>query len=758
MKKLKINKRIIPIVTYTIAIISAIGFAIYPETNAIFKKDNEKALAYTSSLDDTYKGTFSPVLNRESSTLNMARITLTLPRDNRYVLEGEKYIIEAISNTPLNASNPKTVCSIVPNSKSANLVIDADNNITFTNTENGTIDIECNVEPNKINSEDLNISIKYYEKVLEEEKFLFKKGSFTMDYNEYADPYKEPPIDSIILIKNEDGTDKSSEDIYQEFMDLLDKYYENSDYVKNYALNKLIYTNYINDNGITKTTAKDTLLGNAFDILGINRVSSKNNDGSIKGYGFIFDDEKYNFTGYVKTADFYKNTVAGGGDFIYFSTNDSTIIKESLEASVIKWAFPNNAKSYIIGDNTYTAQELIIKYIEIALNGKDYSIDNIVATFDTNMVLTNGILGIVKNVDSNNYPYLRFEKLIFDYAYNYLSKDLGRIRIDYYENETETQAKKYMQSIAYNTIYYFYSSKNINLAYTLLTEIRNTNSELNKSVTCRTGCTDYSKMYYSNGKYYEIKVNHNEAEKYNEIQIITKDNLTDLLTGSYEQNVIAGIQNNLDAEGSLLNKAITCRNSSCKEYSEVHYDAVKDEYYLIKVTPNTSFIVNNISITKFSTAVEAIGNLYNINSINASLNNENFLKNNIICTTDCDPYYEIHYNGTDYILIRVTADETNSYNTVAITKLWTPSDSTMNQNAINLLKNYITNESGVYLSFHILNIDHFKNNVLNNYLLSNFAGDSADDIITGAETKILDPGDNFDAALYYTGNFSLELK
>ena len=90
MKKLKLNKKIITIATYTIAILSTIGFAIYPETNAIFKKDNEKALAYISSLDNTYTGTIKPVLNREASTLNVARITLTLPRDDRYIKEGEK--------------------------------------------------------------------------------------------------------------------------------------------------------------------------------------------------------------------------------------------------------------------------------------------------------------------------------------------------------------------------------------------------------------------------------------------------------------------------------------------------------------------------------------------------------------------------------------------------------------------------------------------------------------------------------------------
>lgn len=691
MKKLKINKKIIPVATYTIAILSAIGFAIYPETNAIFKKDNEKALAYTSSLDDTYKGTFSPLLNRESSTLNMARITLTLPRDDRYTDEGEKYIIEAISNTPLNTSNPSTVCSIVPSSKSANLIVDTDNNITFTNSENGTIDIECNVEANKLNNEDLNISIKYYEKVLDEEKFLYKKGSFAMDYNEYADPYKEPPTDSIILIKNEDGTDKSSEDIYKEFIALLDKYYESSDYAKNYNIDKLIYINYINNNGITETTAKDALLGNNFDILGINRVTSKDAEGNIRGYGFIFNDEENNFTGYVKTSNFYNSPTGSNNNFIYFSTNDSVKIKESLEISINKWAFQDNNKSYTIGDKTYTPQELVIKYIETALNGKDYSLDNIGATFNASMILTKGILGIAKNVEKSNYPFLNFEKLIFDYAYNYLSQNLGTIRVSHYENETENQAKGYMQTIAYNTIYYFYSSKNINLAYTLLTDLRNTNSELNKSVVCRTNCPAYSKIYYSKDKYYEINVIHNESEKYNEIQIVEKSSLIDLLANSYDPNVVAGIQNNLNTEGSLLNKAITCNTTSCKEYSEIHYNAAKDEYYLVKVTPNNSYRVNTIAINKVS-LLDAIKETYGqsiADSINIGLS-DGALNENITCNDNtCSDYYEIHFDrdSNTYKLIKVTNDTTNSYATITFVDVKTSDGTSINSDAKLLMAN-----------------------------------------------------------------------
>lgn len=739
MKKLKINKKIIPVATYTIAILSAIGFAIYPETNAIFKKDNEKALAYTSSLDDTYKGTFSPLLNRESSTLNMARITLTLPRDDRYTDEGEKYIIEAISNTPLNTSNPKTVCSIVPSSKSANLIVDTDNNITFTNSENGTIDIECNVEANKLNNEDLNISIKYYEKVLDEEKFLYKKGSFAMDYNEYADPYKEPPTDSIILIKNEDGTDKSSEDIYKEFIALLDKYYESSDYVKNYKIDRVLYIDYINNNGITETTAKDALLGNNFDILGINRVASKDAEGNIRGYGFIFNDEENNFTGYVKTDAFYKKTERKS-NFIYFSTSDSAVIKDSLETSINKWAFQDNNKSYIIGDKTYTSQELVIKYIETALNGKDYSLDNIGATFNASMILTKGILGVTKGVEQSNYPYLDFEESIFDYAYNYLSQNLGTIRVGYYEDETETIAKGYMQTIAYNTIYYFYSSKNINLAYTLLINLSNSNNELNKSVTCRENCADYSTIYYNKGKYYEIKVTHNETEKYNEIQIIEKDNIADLLTDSYESNVIAGIQNNLNTEGSLLNKAITCNSSSCKEYSEIHYNAAKDEYYLVKVTPN-NYRVNNINITKFSTATEAIGSLYSIDSINASLESDTYLKSKIINLEE-ENYYEIHYDGENYLLIKITHDVDNSYNTITITKLWSPTESEENIATINMLiKDY--NDGNLIYFFHVKDLNHIENNLIV-YLEKYFEG-------------IYYPYDNpeLNGGPFYTGDYSI---
>ena len=185
MKKIKINKRVITIATYTIAILSAISFAIYPKTNAIFKKDNENALAYTSNLEMTYQGTFQPVLNEKDSTLNIARIRLTLPRDDRYNELLEKYVIKAVSSTPLNETTPETVCSIVPSTKSGNLFIaeDKDQTITFTNTENGVIEIECNVEANKLHNENIKVLIKFYEKVgfsLEGEAkdHLFLRGAY----------------------------------------------------------------------------------------------------------------------------------------------------------------------------------------------------------------------------------------------------------------------------------------------------------------------------------------------------------------------------------------------------------------------------------------------------------------------------------------------------------------------------------------------------------------------------------------------------
>jgi hypothetical protein len=685
MKKLKLNKKIITIATYTIAILSAIGFAIYPETNAIFKKDNEKALAYISSLDNTYTGTIKPVLNREASTLNVARITLTLPRDDRYIKEGEKYVIEAVSSTPYNTSNPETVCSIVPNTKSSNLKIDADNNITFTNTENGVIDIECNVEANKLNSENLKVLIKYYEKVLDEERFLYKEGSFSMDYNEYADPYKEPPADSIILIKNEDGSDKSSEDIYKEFLGIITKHAEASEYYTKYIKSMEIFENYINDNNITETTAKDVLIDALdFDLLGVTRSPSKNEDGTIKGYGFEFDE---NFIGYVKTHSFYNEIYLNRGDFIFFSSNDVSKIEEALKNSITKWSFKNNDKNYEINGENYNKASLVLKYIETYIKNKnlDYSISNL-----------NSIPGLYNGTETTSgYPYTGFRPTVFDYAYNYLAGNV--VRVSYYEDLSTAAAEAYIKTIAYSGINDMYASKNAYIATILMLDLNNKNSDFYKTVICRNTCEDYNTIYYNNGKYYKVSVIHNEKDKYNEIRITEEATFENIATELFDSNVISGIQNNLNTEGSLLNKAITCKAADCEVYSEVHYNADKGEYLLVDVAPNNTYRVNKLTINKKDSFINSIESNYGenlIESINTGLSDQ-LLNDAITCTgPDCEDYYEIHYDKdtTNYMIIRVSTDSTNNYNTINISVLKSVTDTTINEE---LIKNL--NSAWIYL-------------------------------------------------------------
>lgn len=551
-----------------------------------------------------------------------------------------------------------------------------------------------------------------------------------MDYNEYADPYKEPPVDSIILIKNEDGTDKTSEDIYAEFKALITKHAESSKYYTEYIKSIEIFENYINDNNITPTTAKDVLIdAPEFNLLGATRNPSKNEDGTIRGYGFEFDD---NFIGYVKTYNFYKEYYKGADFSIYFSTEDNDKIKLAIKNSVNKWAYKDN-KTYTINDKTYSSTELVLSYIDTYIKDKnlDYSPINL-----------EKIPGISNGTDiTDSYPYTVLEETILDYAYNYLAKSEGKIRVSYYEKESENIAKTYMRGIAYSAINDMYGTKNPYFATILMQDLRNTSSDFYKTVTCRETCEDYNELYYNRGKYYRVSVTHNETDKYNEISITESDDFEGIATNLYDSNIVAGIQNNLKTEGSLLNQAITCSTPNCETYREIHYNAAKDEYIIVTITPNSNYRVNNITLTKMKTANEAIGSMYNIDSINASLESETYLKNKITNVNE-DNYYEIHYDGENYLLIKVTHDADNNYNTITITKLWSPTESEENKATINMLiKDY--NDGNFIYFFHVKDINHIEENLIS-YLEEYFEG-----VYYPYENPELDGGP------FYTGDYSI---
>ena len=659
MKKLKINRRVITIATYTIAILSAICFAIYPETNAIFKKDNDKALAYISSLDNTYVGIFQKErmnLNRPASTIDLARITLTIPRDKRY--GNENYIIEAISLSPNSTTNKETVCKVLPNTKSNNLRVDAEQNISFTNNADGMIDIECDVSANKETTntkpDDILIKIKYYEAVSGEERFLFMDGFFNMSYDEYSAPYVEPPEGSIILFKDPDGNDKDSTTIYNEFMALVKKHASTSDYYNNnfneYDGPKILES-FVNNNnglnkiGITPDNAREILLAETdISLLGVKRSPSRSADGELKGYGFEFDD---NFIGYVKTFDWIKSDYKGVNFNLYFSNN--TDIKEALTNSIEKWAYQGYDQEYTINGVKYTSAKLILNYIDKSLNGESYTLSG----------FTNAAIDYITPAMAA-FPHIIVEYPAIDYAYNLIARDYGIIRVGYYENGEPyaSDYQTYMKITVRDAISSMYSeTENISygLARLLRSELNKPDTELYKQTVCKTNCSDYTELYYSDGEYYKVTIKHNTTEKYNEMKITKATTFENIAVGLYDSNIISGIQNNLNSEGSLLNKAITC-TTTCEEYNEIYYNTNKSEYILIKVNPNDTYKVNNIELSYYE-EIDFIKNIYSeklLNSIMVSYYDGYLV--DFEYQQSSTKLFDLHYADGKYYLMEINFD------------------------------------------------------------------------------------------------------
>ncbi len=725
MKKLnlKINKKVISVAILTIVVLANLVLAVNPTTNAIFKKKKDYALAFNDGLKDIYKSNFN------ISTLN-ATESITLA-DGTEVKSTETNVILKVTfdrdatNAPDSAKNethkdiykiviPKTetdssnVCQIL-NKQGSNYSVNTSTGVirfsdnASENQKNNEVYISCpadykyypNFMPEGVTSGNYsNFNIKLYEHIedkennYEEDEFLYAKELHYYDYDEYIKQFVKLPEESIIQIKNPDGTDKSTQAIYVKFIELLTKHVEDSNYISNFKdyftyINSIqdklsdiendkvsdiddilrelkkdigIFERYINDNDpitsptdnvITPETAKSVLIdASKFNLLGVIRVPVENEDGELIGYGFKFDE---NFIGYVKTHNFYKTAKLNDGNFIYFSSNDASKIEIALKDSINKWAFENNNKNYIIGNESYTAKSLILKYIDTYLkdNGLAYSFDNLIK-----------VVPLYKGTDETGYEYIALTSSALDYGYNYVARNDGIIRVSYYKYSDGTDNIVGMQNISLTAIRNLQTNGNISssIANMLRAEIRSTSTDLYKTLTCRKDCTDFNRIYYSNGAYYRVTVTHNELEEYNEIKITKDTTLENIATGLYDSNVIATIK-----ENEALNKAITCNTSTCKEYNEIYYNTNKKEYLLVKVKPNTNYSVNEINMetgTTFASVTSSLANI-NINGIQSNLSAEGSLLNKAItCYNNCEEYNEVHFDAIkdEYLLANVTSN------------------------------------------------------------------------------------------------------
>lgn len=775
----KLDKRTKKTAVYTVAVLFAIIFAIYPATNSFFKKDNDNSLVFNSNFNKTISDyELGVALNKSASDIDTIHITLTLTRDQKYKNENEHYIIEGFSSL----SNSETVtCKVVPNSKSDNLDITAENtgkdkiyNISFNSTsasvpETGSIDISCDVRKNIGQKEDINVLIKVYEAVGKETKFLYQSAIYDQDYLEYDGLYRPADPNKTIYFKDENGVDLTDAQVYDAFLAIIrDYHFKINDFAVNYNVPLYYFEDYINDygtldsndTGITRDNARTMLLSDDFSpLLGIARYIMNDETGNnIIGYSFELDE---NLTGYVKNYKFYKNfdNVINSNKFLYLSSTNSNNISLAIQKTLENYIYPDKTTSVTINGNTYTNAELVYEYIKSnieANNGGIYSVDNLKT-----------ILGISYELGSANdqYPYLKLDYKILDYAYNYLSSS-NEFRITHYpsQNAMRTVFKEGIKK--YN---------NSELETLLTNKINDATSALYKAVTCTSNCSEYTEtilvgsdtyeivvkpntgyniievnkvsdptpveenikiphttasdmiddlkdkianlktntkykdvieiinanigdanshfyksiisventpndteVYYVNGKYYSITVNHNKTDNYNEIiaEEITLDEALALTTTSTLPEAL--IKDAKDAN-SKLNKYITCTNN-CDNYNDIYYDGTS--YYHVKTTDSTNYKkIESIVKNDIKTTMSSVYNSDLVDSIMASLSqSSSYLAAaiNTIYTPDesRDPYYELHYNeyqsddsttNTEFALFKV--DHKDGANVISSTSL-----------------------------------------------------------------------------------------
>lgn len=831
----KLDKRSKKTAIYTVAVLFAIVFAIYPRTNSFFKKDNDNSLVFNSNFNKTMSEyELGVALNKSASDIDTIHITLTLTRDQKYKNENEHYIIEGFSSL----SNSETItCKVVPNSKSDNLDITEENtgkdkiyNISFNSTsasipETGSIDISCDVKKNINQKEDINVLIKVYEAVGKETKFLYQSAIYNQDYSEYDGLYRPADPNKTIYFKDENGVDLTDTQVYDAFLAIIrDFHYKINDFATTYGVPLYYFEDYINDygtldsndTGITRDNARTMLLSDDFSpLLGVARYIMNDETGNnIIGYSFELDE---NLTGYVKNYKFYKSfdNVINSNKFLYLSSTNSSNISRAIQKTLENYIYPDKTTSVTINGNTYTNAELVYEYIKSNIetnNGGIYSVDNLKT-----------ILGISYELGSGNdqYPYLKLDYKILDYAYNYFSSS-NEFRITHYpsQNAMRTVFKEGIKK--YN---------NSELETLLNNEINDTTSALYKAVTCTSGCSGYTEsiligsdtyeivvkpnssyniievnkisdptpveenikiphttasdmitdlkdkianlkpntkykdiieiindniddttsnfykaiisiedtpndteVYYVNGKYYSITINHNKNDNYNEIIVeeITLDKALALTTTS---TLPKALIKDAKAANSKLNKYITC-TTNCEDYNDIYYDATS--YYHVTTTNTSNYKKIAVDIeTDFETIISNVYSSSIVTSLVYSYNEvlEDII-NNISCTENCVDYYETHYDMSSpnrLLLFKITTD--NGSNIISSSSLMTKEDTEENKLTLEKLAEAIKKDADTPI--HTINIQIPTEYEDSSNPSSNSDAMYLDELVTYLDTKLI---------------------
>lgn len=501
MKKLNIDKRFIFVFSYIFIGLCAVNLTIMPKTNSLFIKNQEMAILYKTSLNDTYKGVLGIALDEKNSSEEKARFRINLTRDTDNVKPGDKDVY--ILSMP-------TSCKIVSGSSVG--VTNDGNQFTFTKantTGTGTVEVICDVEENK----DLEYLFKLYEKVNNEDKFLYKRNTYKMSYADYKSLFYKAPEDNKI--------DKNtSEDPYNDFIAIVKKYVESSEYLNNNNIvldfDKIFKEYFIGKKmGITESTCTkdncDVLFNDQFNTL-FNDLGIKRDNTDTEGiYAFSFDD---NFIGYARTYYWFQAETSNNAvtsKRVYFSSNSAAAIENALKYSFANFAFSDEVE-----------RELLLNYIRgyLTKNNLTYEMNNF-----------SKIPGVYISKGTDNYPFISFRSNVLDHAYNFVnSKDSIRI---------SNTNLVYMEEVFKTDISFVYpnvsdsAKESINASFASLQELF---TSITRKPCSGDTCLPYYEVHYDseNDNYLLIKVTSDGTYNYASIYDLNDINTIKLLANDYK--------------------------------------------------------------------------------------------------------------------------------------------------------------------------------------------------------------------------------
>lgn len=655
MKKLKINKRTVTVAAYTIAILSAISFAIYPGTNAIFKKDNNEALAYETNLKDVYKNSIINPDNKKLIDLVDFENEKTTPTN---AIFGIPFIIDAENNGiyRISMENSNSVCTIA-DATPKNLILKEIENSNpkdyyltpINNTvTSGTVYMSCPVDIN-----DTNYKIKLYEHVENEvgeeveveDEFLYASTELKLDYNGYQsqfndlyDEFWEQLVAYLNLDKNkaileefemftiEDFDKKINYSIFKEFL----KYYSSDKEADNY--NPAIL------NGVIE--------GNS-SIPGISGSKETTENGDK--YTFNFDDS---LIGLVKTYIFYNkpNTIRPHSEYVYFSTD---IVSTTTLEKTIEYMFKTNGNNEETDSKEQENINLLFEYIKAYTKKNDsFTISDIKSVIGT----------APSKSDHQIFYYLN----ILDNAYNYLyGKEYNKLRISYFRTAIETE--DYGYETFKNGLDFTYGSESA-LTKSLKASIY--------SLNIYPSISSFDKEYPA---YYEIHTDDYGNLKLVKVEVSKEDNckyvyitdLNDLEENDVIGNYIKKYLKDLNVTNPTLNDleqipGLTLTNAKYPTNSDNIYSFItfNDNFMdyannykgsdIIKIGFNSN---TDTMVTDIITKTEDIKDDNNINKYNSSVINSlqasltNPALRSVLESSKEIEYYDIHYDSENNELL-----------------------------------------------------------------------------------------------------------